>query len=201
MNGRMNPGGQGQGSQQRPIFDWRLIFWPLLLFFLLFPFFSKQCSQQGVQLSYSAFLDQVQTGNVEQIKVQGEKITGELKKSVERKNLQGEETVYKEFFTYVPSFGDNKLLPMLETAKVKIVTEPTKGVSWWSEILIGLLPFLILIGLGVFFLGRRGFQAGQGIFSFAQSRARLYERRKEGTTFKDVAGAYGAKIELQEIID
>jgi cell division protease FtsH len=90
---------------------------------------------------------------------------------------------------------------MLETQKVKIVTQPRKDISFWTDILVGLLPFLILIGLGVFFLRNRGLGGGQGIFSFAGSRARLYERRKESTTFKDVAGAHGAKIELQEIIE
>jgi len=64
-----------------------------------------------------------------------------------------------------------------------------------------LLPFLILIGLGIFFLRKKGLGGAQNIFSFAGSRARLYERRKERTTFNDVAGAHGAKIELQEIIE
>jgi len=90
---------------------------------------------------------------------------------------------------------------LLEAQKVDVVTQPRKDMSWWGEILAGMLPFLILIGLGVFLLRRGGLGGSQGIFSFVGSRAHLYERGKERTTFRDVAGAHGAKIELQEIIE
>ena len=50
-----------------------------------------------------------------------------------------------------------KLLPLLEAQKVNVVTLPKKDVSWWGEILTGMLPFLLLIGLGIFLLRRRGF--------------------------------------------
>jgi len=133
--------------------------------------------------------------------VQEEKISGEFKKAVEQKKPEGKLVPYKEFFTFLPSFGDDKLLSMLEAQKVKIITEPRKDVSFWTDILTGFLPFLILIGLGAFLLRGRGLGGVQNIFSFARSQARLYERRKVRTTFKDVAGAHGAKIELQEIIE
>lgn len=203
MNGRINPGGQqrGQVGPQGPTFNWKLIFWLFILFFLVGPWISKQFGSKGTEISYSTFRDQLEAGNVRKITVQGEKISGEFKKPDEKKNPEGKPVPYKEFFTYLPSFGDDKLLSMLAAQKVKIVTQPRKDVSFWTDILVGLLPFLILIGLGVFFLRNRGLGGGQGIFSFAGSRARLYERRKESTTFKDVAGAHGAKIELQEIIE
>ncbi len=201
MNGKIDPRGQGQGSPQKPAFNWTVIFWLFLLFFLLGPWIQKQFISQGTGISYSAFRDQLEAGNVEKITVQGEKISGDFKKPVEQKAPGGKPTPYREFYTYLPSFGDEKLLPMLEAQKVNIVTEPTKGVSFWGEILSGLLPFLILIGLGAFLLRGGGMGGARSIFSFAQSRARLYERQKERTTFKDVAGAHGAKTELQEIIE
>ena len=203
MNGRLNPGGQGQGQggPQSPAFNWKLIFWLFILFFLMGPWISKQFISKGNEISYSTFRDQLEAGNVGKVTVQGEKISGEFKKPAEKKNPQGKPAPYKEFFTYLPSFGDDKLLSMLEAQKVDIVTEPKKDVSFWGEILAGMLPFLILIGLGIFLLRKRGLGGGQSIFSFAGSRAHLYERRKESTTFNDVAGAHGAKIELQEIIE
>ncbi len=204
MNGRINPGGQRQGQGTPPpipAFNWRLIFWLFILFFLIGPWISKQFMIKGTEISYSTFREQVEAGNVERVTVQGEKISGEFKKPAEQKNPEGKLVPYKQFSTYLPSFGDDKLLPMLEAQKVDIVTEPRKDVSFWAEILAGLLPFLILIGLGALLLRGRGFGGAQGIFSFAQSRARLYERSRVKTTFKDVAGAHGAKTELQEIIE
>ncbi|HVP79972.1 MAG TPA: ATP-dependent zinc metalloprotease FtsH [Thermodesulfobacteriota bacterium] len=203
MDGRLNPRGQkqGQGGPQSPAFNWNLILWIFILFFLIGPWISRQLTSKGTEISYSAFRGQLEAGNVEKVTVQGEKISGEFKRSVETKNVEGKPVPYKDFLTYLPSFGDNTLLPMLEAQKVDIVTQPRKDVSFWGEILVGILPFLILIGLGIFFLRKRGFGGAQNIFSFAGSRARLYERRKERTTFNDVAGARGAKIELQEIIE
>ncbi len=108
---------------------------------------------------------------------------------------------YKKFVTYVPSFGDNGLLPLLQSQKVDIVTEPKKDLSFWGEVLASILPLLTFIGLAIYLVRRSGFAGKRGMFSFGASRARLYERQKERTTFKDVAGLHGAKVELQEIVE
>ncbi len=186
MDGRLNPRGQkqGQGGPQSPAFNWNLILWIFILFFLIGPWISKQLISKGTEISYSAFRSQLEAGNVEKVTVQGEKISGEFKKPVETKNVEGKPVPYKDFLTYLPSFGDGTLLPMLEAQKVDIVTQPKKDISFWGEILVGMLPFLILIGLGVFFLRKRGLGGAQNIFSFAGSRARLYERQKERSGLK-----------------
>jgi cell division protease FtsH len=165
------------------------------------PWISSLLSDKGVGISYSAFRRQLEAGNVEKVIVQGEKISGELKKPAEENTPGGKAVPYRQFITYLPSFGDDKLLSLLDAQKVDVVTQPKKDMSWWGEILGSMLPFLILIALGVFLLRRGGLGGSQGIFSFVGSRAHLYERRKERTTFQDVAGAHGAKVELQEIID
>ena len=192
--------GKGPGSKV-PGINWRLIFWCFLIFLLLAPWISKQYVSKGTQISYSAFRKQVEAGNVTKVTVEGEKISGEFKKPIEEKGPENKTVSYKEFFTYLPSFGDDKLLPMLEDQKVDIITEPRKDVSWWGGILVAVLPLLILVGLGILVL--RNFRAGggQSIFNIGGSRAKLYERRKERTTFKDVAGAHGAKVELQEVVE
>ncbi|MGZ3568362.1 MAG: ATP-dependent metallopeptidase FtsH/Yme1/Tma family protein, partial [Thermodesulfobacteriota bacterium] len=192
---------RGPGGSPIPGINWRLLFWLFIFFLLLAPWISKQYVSKGTQISYSAFRSQVETGNVAKVIVEGEKISGEFKKPIEEKAPDNKVVSYKEFHTYLPSFGDNKLLPMLEDQKVDIITEPRKDVSWWGGILVAVLPLLIFAGLG--FLILRNFRSGggQNIFSIGGSRARLYERRKERTTFKDVAGAHGAKVELQEIIE
>ncbi len=202
MDGRGNPEQRGPGENpQGPTSHWTLILWLFILFILLGPWIASLFSPKGFAISYSAFRSQLEAGNVQKVIVQGEKISGELKNPVQEKTTDGKSATYKQFLTYVPSFGDNNLLPLLEAQKVDVVTLPRKDMSWWGEILAGMLPFLILIGLGAFLLRRGGLGGSQGIFSFVGSRAHLYERRKERTTFQDVAGAHGAKIELQEIIE
>ena len=78
----------------------------------------------------------------------------------------------------------------------------------FSEMIIGFLPFLILIGVWVFFMrrmsgGAGGAGGGPGqIFSIGKSKAKLFDKDKNTkVSFKDVAGLEGAKEEVQEIVD
>jgi cell division protease FtsH len=64
---------------------------------------------------------------------------------------------------------------------------------------MGLLPVLLLFGVGYIFLRRMQAQ-GQGLFSVRKSKAKLFDKGEEDTTFDDVAGADSAKEELEEII-
>jgi cell division protease FtsH len=154
---------------------------------------------QATEVSYSTFRQQLRAGNVKQVTVQGERIEGTLKEPAQKETARGKPVEYTQFVTYLPSFGDEALLSLLETQKVEIETEPEREASWW-QLLVGFLPFLFLIGLG--FLIYRGMRSrGQNIFSVGRSRAKLYDRRKERTTFNDVAGAGSAKTELHEIVE
>ena len=203
MNGRLGPGAQGRGHGSQPVsnFPWRGILWLLILLFLLGPWLSRAFMGQGVEIGYSTFRRHLQAGNVAKVTIRGDRISGELRQSAEKQVPQGKPIAYTKFITYVPSFGDNSLLPMLESKKVEINTEPTEDAAFWREVLAGMLPFLIIVGLAVFYFRRKGLGGTQGIFSFGGSRARLYEKGKERTTFSDVAGSLGAKVELQEIIE
>lgn len=76
--------------------------------------------------------------------------------------------------------------------------------SMWTNILISIFPWMILIGVWLFFMRRM--QAGgpggsKGIFSFGKSRARMMTNTSSRITFSDVAGADEAKEELHEIIE
>ncbi len=78
-----------------------------------------------------------------------------------------------------------------------------KESSEWMNILIGFLPWVFLIG--IWFLVMRRMQGGaggtRGIFSFGKSKAKLITQANQKITFKDVAGADEAKLELHEIIE
>jgi len=75
------------------------------------------------------------------------------------------------------------------------------------DAIIGVLPFIILILIWVFFMRRMsgaggGSGAGGQIFSIGKSKAKLFDKNTDvKTTFENVAGLEGAKEEVQEIVD
>lgn len=88
-------------------------------------------------------------------------------------------------------FEDNQLTNVVYNG----VPEP----SFWSQLLISLLPIL-LIGAMLFFMMNQG-QGGGKIMQFGKSRARLHIDEKKKITFKDVAGVDEVKEELAEVVD
>jgi cell division protease FtsH len=84
-----------------------------------------------------------------------------------------------------------------------------KGITWaydegdgafWNFVL-PLLPWVLLIGIYVFFMRRMQGGGSKGIFSFGKSKAKLLNEGSLKVTFDDVAGADEAKYELQEVIE
>jgi len=196
-------------NQQQPRWGISRTFIWLLMALLLIPWlwsiFGRDFSS-AQQISYSTFREQVQEGNVEQITVSGEQIRGQFQEPITlQKTGEGQEEnvpEYREFTTYLPSFGDEQLLSLLEEQEVQVETQPDNEFSW-LVVFLNFLPFILLIGLGYVFFSRMRSQS-QGIFSVGKSQAKLYDQEqseKERTTFDDVAGAEGAKTELREIVE
>ena len=170
----------------------------LLGAYLLFNLGGNYFFGQQKSIAYTTFRDQVEQGNVDEVLVRGEQITGEFNTKITRRAPQQDTTSVKQFITYYPSFGDDKLYGLLEANNVEVTTQPKPDNDWWTT-LIWMIPliFLVIIGLRFF----RSMQArGQNFFNMGQSQAKLYEERDEKTTFDDVAGAEGAKTELKEVI-
>lgn len=74
----------------------------------------------------------------------------------------------------------------------------------WLTVIIGILPWVLIIGVWFLFFRRmQGGGAGgtKGIFNFGKSKAKLISESASKVTFQDVAGADEAKQELQEIIE
>lgn len=192
--------GAGAPERQAPSGGrWRLIVWVVIatLFALWAYSYYGEGATGGERISYSEFRKQLQNENVEQVVVEGNNVTGELKSTATR--TEQENTVeYDRFVTYIPSFGDEKLMDLLESNDVEVVTEPESTFPW-SLVIMGLLPVLLLFGVGYIFLRRMQAQ-GQGLFSVRKSKAKLFDKGEEDTTFDDVAGADSAKEELREII-
>ncbi len=78
-----------------------------------------------------------------------------------------------------------------------------KDSTEWLNIIIGFLPWILIIAIWIVIMRRMQGQGGgtRGIFSFGKSKAKLITPSNKRVTFKDVAGADEAKLELQEIIE
>ncbi len=73
----------------------------------------------------------------------------------------------------------------------------------WMNIIIGFLPWVIILGIWIIIMRRMQGGGGgtRGIFSFGKSKAKLITQSGQKITFRDVAGADEAKLELHEIIE
>jgi len=155
-----------------------------LMLILLFQIFKKETTQTG-QLSYSEFLNMVERGDVGQITIQGDKISGITN--------QG-----RPFRTFAPK--DLELIKILRDKEIEITAKPGEASPWYMTVLISWFPMILLIGVWIFFM--RQMQVGGGkALSFGKSRARLVSDDGNKVTFEDVAGIDEAKEELQEIIE
>ena len=150
----------------------------------LFNIFNKPIIIQS-EVIFSDFMDQVEQGQVNEVMIRGDNITGKYIDD------QAFET------TAPPKYPD--LIKALRDKNVRIVVVAPEQTSWYMSVLISWFPMLLLLGIWMFFM--RQMQAGGGkALSFGKSRARLNETKNK-TTFKDVAGVDEAKEELHEIIE
>ena len=69
------------------------------------------------------------------------------------------------------------------------------------SLLINVLPILLLLGLGYFFIFRRMNAGAAGALNLGKNKVKIYDRKEMKTTFNDVAGVDEAKDELREIVE
>jgi cell division protease FtsH len=158
-----------------------------LLLIALFNMFQAP-SNRGAQtrLPFSDFLTEVDRGQVADVTIQGQSISGHF-------------TDNRTFSTYAPN--DPNLVSKLTDKNVRISAAPAEdGSPSLLGVLLSWFPMLLLIGVWIFFM--RQMQSGGGkAMGFGKSRARLLTEKVGRVTFDDVAGIDEAKMELQEIVE
>ena len=207
-NGR--PGGSApQGTSPNRGNSWlRWLIFIIVINLLFYAplIFGSSSGQSTINLSYTNFLQQVQQGNVKDVTLTGNAVSGDFKTPL-RKPQSGSSngtTAYSQFTSFVPETGDPTLLPLLEKNGVQVNAQPVQ-IPWWQTaltLLLNALPILLLAYFGYMALRsvRQSQQSG-GIFGVGRSRAKLYDEERPSTTFADVAGVDEAKQDLREVID
>lgn len=138
-------------------------------------------------------------------------LTSEAKNKVEHSALKDKDVFAGMNPDYEFEFGDlqnfeNKVTSIIQEEALETRVSFDTKTNFWSDFLIGLLPFAVIIGIWIFIMKRMSGGAGGGpggqIFNIGKSKAKLFDEKTDvKTSFKDVAGLEGAKDEVQEIVD
>ena len=159
-----------------------------LILLSVFSNFSQRANKEA-EFSYSEFIADVKNGNVAEVDIAGRKITGKTRD-------------LKSFTTYSPETDNRSMIGDLLENNVKIVAKEPEQPSLLMNIFISWFPFLLLIGIWIFFMRQmQGGGGGRGAMSFGKSKARMLGEEEIKTTFADVAGVEEAKEEVGELVE
>ena len=139
-------------------------------------------------MPYSQFISDVRAGDVKSIQIEGHQIVGF-------------KTDGTNFSTYSPN--DPGLMGDLINNHVDVLAKPPESQGLLTQIFISWFPFLLLIGVWIFFMRQMqgGGAGGRGAMSFGKSKARLLGEDQVKVTFADVAGVEEAKDEVGELVE
>ncbi|MCA8881085.1 MAG: ATP-dependent metallopeptidase FtsH/Yme1/Tma family protein, partial [Rhodobacteraceae bacterium] len=167
----------------RNIAFWVVLFLLILALFNLFSGGQSTISARSV--GYSDFVQAVEKGEVASATVDGEKVM-----------FRG--TDGQDYVTIVPQ-GTEVTERLLEH-KVTVNARPQEQ-SGFTTLLMTFLPFLLLIGVWIYFMNRMQGGGRGGAMGFGKSKAKLLTEKHGRVTFDDVAGIDEAKEELEEIVE
>ncbi|MEM9604564.1 MAG: ATP-dependent zinc metalloprotease FtsH [Pseudomonadota bacterium] len=141
------------------------------------------------EISYSAFMANVKSGQIQSVNIDGREIVGKFETGA-------------AFTTYSPETDNTALIGELIKSNVEIHSQPPQRTGLLTQILINWFPFLLLIGVWIFFMRQmQGGGGGRGAMSFGKSKARMLGEDQVKVTFADVAGVDEAKEEVSELVE
>ena len=179
-----------------PNFGKNIAIWLLVILFVVMFLGSLDIDGAGgnnVKYGFSDFMTRVEAGDVVDVIIRESEEDGTI--------IRGRLSDGSGFTTNAPSYPN--LVEKLTDNNVKISAEPNEtNTEKLLGGLLGWLPFLLLIGVYVFFMRQMGGKGGGGgALGFGRSKAKLLTEKAEKKTFADVAGIDEAREELEEIVD
>ena len=206
-------------NNKRPKFSSYWIYAIILFIFVIFPFLNGGGFQEENNITQSQYLKFLNDGDIDKIDIvrnthvakiylTKEAVQKEVhKKSVPTSFLPTSNKLpnYKFKFGDMQNF-ENNFAQAKEEQSLNTEIVYSEESNLWSDFLIGILPFILLIGVWIFIMRRMSSGAGGGaggqIFNIGKSKAKLFDQNTDvKVSFKDVAGLEGAKEEVQEIVD
>ena len=137
----------------------------------------------------SQIISDVKSGKVGNIAVDSNKITA----SEKGQTLQSFKETSSDIYQLFKDAG-------VSLDKTKVTVNDSTTLNTWVNILSGVLPIVLMIAF-FYFIFRQARGAQESVFSFGQSKAKIFNKDKPSVSFKDVAGVDEAKQELKEIVD
>lgn len=169
------------GNARNMVF-WVVMFLMVLALFNLFS--SPPGATGGDARSFSTFVEAVQSGRVTDAVIDGERV---------RYSEAG-----RTYSTIAPS--DAEITNLLIGANVPFEAR-SQETSVFQSFIVSLLPFVLLIGVWIYFMNRMQGGGKGGAMGFGKSKAKLLTEKSGRVTFDDVAGIDEAKEELEEIVE
>lgn len=139
-------------------------------------------------LAYDQFVQQVQADRVKSVKIEEDRTT-----------IQGVRKDGSSFVTHNP--GDKDLVNDLLNHDVATVQEPPATGPSPLAIFINVFPWLLFIGIWVYFMRQMQQGGSKGAMSFGKSRAKMQGENEVKVTLADVAGCDEAKQEVGELVE
>ena len=212
-NNKQNPKGPTGGGSNKPDdnFDWskviRMVFgWgAVIVAAVIIMQLFKTNSANYVDIPYLQYenllnTDQILKATITKSDVNDYYFKAELR-SQQNVRINGKDIPVKYVSVYLPE----PIIKEQEAVwKAKDINYSfNKESNEWMNILIGFLPWVIILGIWIIIMRRMQGGGGgtRGIFSFGKSKAKLITQSGQKITFRDVAGADEAKLELHEIIE
>ncbi len=154
-----------------------------------------------VEISYNKFIEMVESGKIESVKIESNQIEIKPVSSAQEKDNPNSLLASAVRVTYITGKveDDETLTQRLLDAGIEVRGTVPDGSGIILSLLYYIVPILLMWGL--LSLLFRKMTGGGGAFSMGKSTAKVYVQKETGITFRDVAGEDEAKESLQEVVD